>query len=216
MRERERESEINVRFLETIYAWRYIINESNLSRGWKFEIEGTTHFTFLRPRLFVARATISHSLPPPSLSLSLSLFFSFSKPRTCATVWTGWLNICYPAVPLSRISARVRKHRRRQPARVVARLRRMAPASRHFAGIFFFSFFSLPPFSPRSVKRDVPARNDARARDWCSSSRCLLDPKPRILLPGFAPGAISACPPASDTNRSRLRGVPNATEFQVF
>lgn len=163
--ERERESEINVRFLETIYAWRYIINESNLSRGWKFEIEGTTHFTFLRPRLFVARATISHSLPLPSLSLSLSLFFSFSKPRTCATVWTGWLNICYPAVPLSRISARVRKHRRRQPARVVARLRRMAPASRHFAGIFFFFlFFPASLFAP--LRQAGRAGTQRCSRPW--------------------------------------------------
>jgi hypothetical protein len=93
----------------------------------------------------------------------------------------------------------VRKHAgRRDP-----RPRRMAPT-------LVISPF-LPPFSPRSVKRDVPARNDARVRDWCTSSRCLPDPKPRILLPGFAPGAISACPPASDTNRSASTRCPGRT-----
>lgn len=148
-------------------------------------IEGRIYSAFARVRDCLSLARL--------LCLCLPLTLFLFSPRTCYCC-IGWLNICVLLLTISlspsRYPTRVRKHAdRRDP-----RSRRMAPT-------LVISPFLLP-FSPRSVKRDVPARNDARARDWCTSSRCLPDPKPRILLPGFAPGAISACPSASDTNRS--------------
>jgi len=146
-----------------------------------------------------------------SLSLSLSLSLFLFPPRTCHCL-NRVIEYLRPAVAFSRyLSASLpacARAKTRRPTRPAPWSRRMAPA------LVILPF--LPPFSPRSVKRDVPARNDARARDWCSSSRCLLDPKPRILLPGFAPGAISACPPASDTNRSRLQGVPKSVTHILY
>lgn len=179
------------------------INEHSLPRMRIREIEGGTNFAFSR-RLFVARAFSSLSL-----SLSVPLFF----------IPTAWTCHC-----LSRMIEYLR------PAVVLSPLR----VGR---GTCLRACENTPPVGRREIRgregwlsssfrrfclpfRPAPSSGTCRHATMLAPvigappSRCLLDPKPRILLPGFAPGAISACPPASDTNRSHIQGVQK-TEYDL-
>lgn len=171
-------------------------------RGSQFDVAGGTYFAFSPVQLFVV---LTRSV---SLSLRRSPFCSHPRFLSLPSVS---LTFFIPLVDdhcLNRVIEYLRPavHRRALGTCARAKTRRRDPVAKDGSDSRHFAVFAS--LSPRSVKRDVPARNDARARDWCSSRRCLLDPKPRILLPGFAPGAISAClPAASQRQTDRVYGV---------